>query len=301
MDQLIQQGLVDTEDEAYWMVQGWEAGEGYSRYAAIFDAVRNGADINAAMAELTAHGYTEKDVLSEVKSQIGEWYKGGEISKQQAVNMLTRYFDMDSDEITGIVNRWSSVVVTGIAFEDIKDEYLMGNITAQRAIEMYVRYGGYSQEKAAETVTKWRAERDTGLAYDDIEDAFMDGEISEADARNLYTTYGGYTAEEAREKVAVLAFVKKHPDCDGISYAAVENYTTYCEPSGVPAGTFYDVWQYNSSTHADVDENGESISGSKKVKVLDYINGLDLTSSQKDSLYFAFGWAESRIYEAPWH
>lgn len=301
MDQLIQQGLVDTEDEAYWMVQGLEAGDGYSKYDAIFDAVRNGADINAAMAELTAHGYTEKDVLSEVKSQIGEWYKGGEISKQQAVNMLTRYFDMDSDEITGIVNRWSSVVVTGIAFEDIKDEYLMGNITAQRAIEMYVLYGGYSQEKATETVTKWRAERETGIAYYDIEDAFMDGEISEADARNMYITYGGYTEEEASEKATVLAFVKKHPDCDGISYAAVENYTTYCEPSGVPAGTFYDAWQYNSSTHADVDENGESISGSKKVKVLDYINGLDLTSAQKDSLYFAFGWAESRIYEAPWH
>ena len=300
-DHLLQQGLADAEDEAYWMIQGWESGNGYSKYDAIFDAVRNGADINAAMAELTAHGLTEKEVLSEVKSQIGEWYKGGDISKQQAVNMLTRYFDMDSDEITGLVNRWTSVVVTTIAFEDIKDEYLMRNITAQRAIDMYVLYGGYSRDEATETVTRWRAERETGIAYDDIEDAFMERKISEAEVKEMYITYGGYTEEEASEKATVLAFVRKHPETDGISYAAVENYTTYCEAAGVPAGTFYDAWQYNSSTRADVDENGESISGSKKVKVLAYIDSLDLTYAQKDSLYYAFGLAESRIYEAPWH
>ena len=300
-EQLLQHGLVDTASEAYWMIQGWEAGEGYSRYDAIFDAARNGGDFNAAMGELTSHGYTEKDILSEVKSKIGEWYKAGEITKQQATNMLTKHFDMDSKDITDIVNKWSSVVVTGVAYEDIKDEYLSGNITAQRAIEMYVRYGGYSKDKATEIVTKWRSEKETGVVYDDIDDAFMDGDISQGDAKNMYITYGGYTEEEAAEKVAVMAFVKQHPDCEGISYAAVENYQTHCEASGVPAGTFYDAWKYNSNTHADVDADGESVSGSKKVKVLAYIDGLDLTYVQKDSLYYAFGWAESKIDEAPWH
>ena len=300
-DQLLQQGLVDTENEAYFLIQGWEAGDGYSRYDAIFDAVRNGGDFNAAMRELTSHGYTEKDILSQVKSQIGNWYKDGEITKQQAINMLTKYIDMDSEEITATVNKWSSKVVTGIAFEDIKDEFLQGNITAQRAIDMYVLYGGYTKEKATETVTKWRAEKETGIVYDDIKDAFLSGEISPGDAKNMYITYGGYTKQEAEEKVAVLSFVKKHPECDGISYAAVESFKTHCEARGVPAGTFYDAWKYNSNTHADVDANGESISGSKKVKVLAYINKLNLTSAQKDSLYYAFGWAESKIYEAPWH
>ena len=298
---LLEKGLVDTEDEAYWTIQGWEAGDGYSRYDAIFDAVRNDGDFNTAMRELTSHGYTEKDVLSQVKSQIGEWYTGGEITKQQATDMLTKYFDMDSEEITAVVNKWSCVVVTGIAFGDIKDEFLSGNITAQRAIDMYVRYGGYTQEKATETVTEWRAEKETGVAYDDIKDAFMDGEISEADARNMYITYGGYSEKEATEKAATLVFVKQHPECDGISYTAIESYKTYCETTGMKAETFYDAWKYNSSTHADVDANGESISGSKKAKVLAYIDDLPLSYAQKDSLYYAFGWAESKIYEAPWH
>lgn len=300
-EQLLQHGVVDTEDEAYWTIQGWEAGDGYSKYNAIYDAVRNGSSIDDAMDELTSHGYSEKDVLSQVKSQIGEWYKTGEITKQQAINMLTEYMDMDTDDITATVNKWSSVIVTGIAYEDIKDEYLAGNITEGRAIDMYVRYGGYSEEKAAETVTKWRSEKETGIAYDDLEESFMDGDITSDQLKSMYIEYGGMNDEEAAEKVTVLAFVKEHPETDGISYAAVDNYNTYCKSSGVSAEIFYDAWQYNSSTKADVDENGESISGSKKTKVLDYINALDLTYDQKDALYYAFGWAESRIYEAPWH
>ncbi|MBQ6991045.1 MAG: hypothetical protein IJN58_08305, partial [Clostridia bacterium] len=299
--ELLEKALVDTEDEAYWTIQGWEAGEGYSRYDAIMDAVRNGTGFDDAMDELTSHGYTEREVLSQVKSGIGEMYRDGQITKQQATRMLEKHLDMTDDEITEVVNKWSCQVVTGIPYDDIKQEFLDGNITATRAIDMRVRYGGYTREEATETVTEWRAEKETGIAYDEIDEAFHAGEISQADARDMYVTYGGKTAEEAEEKVAVLAFVKEHPECKGISYAAVEDYTTYCEADGVPAGTFYDAWKYNSNTHADVDANGESISGSKKVKVLAYIDTLALTSAQKDSLYYAFGWAQSRIYEAPWH
>ena len=145
---LLEKGVVDTENEAYWTIQGWEAGDGYSRYDAIYDAVRNGGDFNAAMRELTSHGYTEKDVRSKVKSQIGQWYKDGEITKQQAITMLNKYTDLDSENITKTVNKWSSKVVTGIEYDDIDDEFFAGNITAKRAAEMYARYGGYSQDDA---------------------------------------------------------------------------------------------------------------------------------------------------------
>ena len=288
--QLLQQGLVDTEDEAYWTVQGWEAGEGYSRYDAIYTAVRTGTGFEAAMAELTDHGYTEKNVLSQVKGKIGEWYQTGQITKQQATDLLTRYSKLNSQEITATVNRWSSKVVTGIAYEDIRDEYLAGNLTADRAIEMRVRYGGESKEAATKTVTEWRSEKETGIAYGDVKDAFMAGELSKRDAINMYVTYGGFTKEKAEEKVAVLAFVKQNPDCDGITYDAIDNYNTYCAPVNVPAKTYYDAWKHKNS-----------LEGTVKEPMLAYIHSLSLTYQQKDSLYYAFGWAESRIDEAPWH
>lgn len=105
--QLLEQRLADNENEAYFIIQGWNAGDDYSRYDAIYDAVRNGASIDEAMGELTSHGYSEEDVLGQVKSQIGKWYRDGNISKQQAENMLTKYFDMDSNERTATVAYWN--------------------------------------------------------------------------------------------------------------------------------------------------------------------------------------------------
>ena len=240
MAQLLDMGLVDNENEAYFTVQGWEAGEGYSRYDAVYDAVRNGGNIREAMAELISHGYTEEQVISQIKGKVGEWYRDGEISKSQATVMLQKYTGMDSDEITETVNKWSSKVVTGINYDDIDDEFMAGNITASRAKQMYMLYGGMTKEKAS-------------------------------------------------EKVAVLEFVKKHPLMEDISYSAVESYTKYCEPYGVSAQVFYGAWKQKNNLSGDVKES-----------MMKYINSLNLSARQKDSLYYAFGWAESKIYEAPW-
>ena len=76
----------------------------------------------------------------------------GEISKKQATDMLTKYTDMSDKDITKTVNEWSAVVVTGIAYDDIDDEFMAGKITASRAIEMYMRYGGMAKEDATEKV-----------------------------------------------------------------------------------------------------------------------------------------------------
>jgi hypothetical protein len=153
VDLLLEQGLVDNEDEAYFTVQGWEAGDGYSRYDKLDEALRSGTGFNEAMEELLSHGITEKNIRERVKTQAGKWYRGGEISKQQATDMLTKYTDMDSEEITKTVNMWSAVVVTGIEYDDIGDEFMAGKITASRAIEMYMRYGGMTKEEATEKVT----------------------------------------------------------------------------------------------------------------------------------------------------
>lgn len=153
VQELLEQGLVDNENEAYFTVSGWEAGDGYSRYDAVYDAVRNGGSIDEAMQDLVSHGYTEKDVYSQISGKVGEWYKDGEISKSQAVSMLEKYTELDSDEITKRINKWSCKVVTGIDYDDIGDEYIAGNISEQRAKEMYMRYGGETEEKAAEKVT----------------------------------------------------------------------------------------------------------------------------------------------------
>ena len=238
---LLEKGLADTENEAYFIIQGWEAGEGYSRYDAIYDAVRSGGDLDAAMEELLSHGYTEEELISKIQSKIGEWYKSGEITKQEAIAMLQKHTSMNSDAITKAVNKWSCVVVTGIEYDEIADEFMAGNITASRAIDMYTRYGGMTREKAL-------------------------------------------------EKVDVLQFVKQNPSCEDITATAVADYREYCEGVGLDPTVYYEAWKYKNS-----------LSGAVKEQTLAYIHSLSLNAKQKDSLYFAFGWAKSKLYEAPWH
>ena len=189
---MLEQKLADNEDDAYFIIQGWNAGGDYSRYDAIYDAVRNGADIDEAMAELTSHGYSEEDVLTQVKSRIGKWYRDGEISKQQAVNMLTKYFDMESSEIKG-------------------------------------------------TIAYWEYKRD-------------------------------------------------NPDAD-VTVGVFDKYYSDVAASGISINTYID---YRNKVKDITGEN-------KKARRMEVINSLPISNAQKDALYFAEGWAESKLYEAPWH
>jgi hypothetical protein len=253
---ILEKGLADNEDEAYFIISGWEAGEGYSRYDAVYDAVLNGGDFDAAVGELVAHGYKRDEVIAQVKSEIGHWYADKEseirITKQRAIELLDKYTDLSRDEINKVVNRWSSKVVTGIAYGDIADEFMSGKMTANRAVEMYTRYGSM-------------------------------------------------TREEAKQKVELLTFIKKHPECEDMTYEAMDGYKTYCEPVGVSASVFYKAWKHSSTVKADADKNGKPVSGSKKAKMLQYIDSLRLSSRQKDGLYRAFGWSDDGLSDTPWH
>lgn len=294
MDELLAQGLVEDEDEAYWTVQGWDAGEGYSRYDALHDAVRNGGDVDAAMEELTAHGYTEKDVISHIKSKVGEWYRGGEITDTQAKSMLTKYTDMSSEDVTATVNEWSCEVVTGISIGDIKEEYIAGNITAAQAKSMRVRYGGDTEEEAAEKIAKWSVEQEYGFAYEDRATAYKNGDISADELRTVLMEVGGKTYEDADLQVQVYDWQMEVPECDDITASAIEDYNNYCAPVGISKADYYDAWRAYNDTPADYDDAGDSIPYSKTIKVMPYIDGLPLTAEQKTALALCW-WSQSTV------
>ena len=126
------------------------------------------------MQELTDHGHEEEAVLAQLKSQIQTWYNDEEsevrITKQEAADLLRKYLGMSAEEITSTLNKWTCKVVTGIAYGNIKDEFLSGNIHASRAIDMRMRYGGKSRDDATAEVTAWNAEKKYGLSPEDAKD-----------------------------------------------------------------------------------------------------------------------------------
>ena len=279
VDQLLEQGVAADQDDAYWIMREWESeDDSFSRYDAIYDAVRNGGDFNAAMDELTAHGYSERDVISAVRSQIGTWYRDMEISKSEATTMLTIYGDMDGEEISKTVTRWSAKVVTGIAYDDIKQAYLDGEITESRAVEMRAKYGSYTREEARSTVNEWKFEKETGIPYDELADAYEDGDISAVEYVNARIKYG-----QSKTYIELE-----------------ENYQTYGSPAGLGKENFYSVWLELNHMEATKDANGEVVGPSLQEIRWDYINNLNLSTAQKDAIHCAF-YSQKTLSKTPWH
>lgn len=150
---LVDKGLADNEDDAYWKVDKWATGEG--KYDEALAAVLSGdsAAFDAQANELKEHGIGEKQLQSAVRSQTKKWYVGDDdgkrsITKEQALKILQQYGGKDADEAQKLVQNWTCEVVTGTDYDDIKDLYLDGKLTRSRAVDMLVRYGGMTQEDA---------------------------------------------------------------------------------------------------------------------------------------------------------
>lgn len=150
---LLEKGLADNEDDAYWKVDKWATGEG--KYDEALAAVLSGdkAAFDAQAKELKEHGIGEKQLQSKVRSQTEKWYVGDDdgkrsVTKEQALKILQQYGGKDADEAQKLVQEWTCEVVTGTDYDDIKDLYLDGKLTRSRAVDMLVRYGGMKQEDA---------------------------------------------------------------------------------------------------------------------------------------------------------
>lgn len=70
--------------------------------------------------------------------------------------------------------------------------------------------------------------------------------------------------------------------------------------AGVTPEVYVEFLEETADLQADRAGNGKTIAGSKKQKVLAAIDGLDITKEQKTALYYAAGYAESTLTEAPW-
>ena len=70
-------------------------------------------------------------------------------------------------------------------------------------------------------------------------------------------------------------------------------------------GASFDDWlrfeMLTAGLEGDKDENGKTITDSKRDKVLAAIDSMELTDEQKNVLYYAAGYEESRIVAAPWN
>ena len=215
---LILYGNTDAGD-AYWKVKEWiyakDKGttDGYGKYNDLYDAILNGGDIQAAVAEFTENGYDEDEVMSNVKAQIGRWFWDEEsetrISAEQASEILEKYFGMKQGEIQETILKWSMKKETGISFESLREAYLEQVVSESDALRYLQEYGGMTEYDARERVDDWNFEQQHGYAYDDIKSTYLDDEITRAEAIAVMTEIGGKPREDAEKKVAYWDYEEK--------------------------------------------------------------------------------------------
>ena len=152
-------------DDAYFTVDEWlEAEENkdnaefkYSRYGDVYEAVKAGKSISEPSKELIAQGYTEKDIKSEIKSKIGEWYKNGEMDKAAAEKALAQYTDDDADTIYWQMRRWTYVKENGSdkGYSVYNDFYkaVETGVDLKKAIQEMTSHG-YENSTLAGQITK---------------------------------------------------------------------------------------------------------------------------------------------------
>ncbi len=166
----------------------------------------------------------------------------------------------------------------GFTYSELREQYVDGNISEKEAISYMQKYGGKTKEEAQDQMEDWTKNR------------FFDGDITADKAAKVLTNHCGWDSADAENKVRYWDFKRSHPDLY-VDDAWMEEYDIEIRESGIALETFV---EYRNKVKGITGEG-------KKDRRMAVIDSLPITDEQKDAIYFAEGWAESTLWQAPWH
>lgn len=156
---LLEKEIESNKDDAYFTVTKWEGGEGYTKFGSLYEAVRSNGDVKAAMQEYLDHGYTEKELKSNIKSEIGNWYKDKTIGEGETKEYLKKYTDIEAEDIEPTLKKWQCKRDTGFSYEQLKSAYLDGEISRSQAQQYLQKYGGKTSSEASNQISGWEEDK----------------------------------------------------------------------------------------------------------------------------------------------
>lgn len=170
-----------------------------------------------------------------------------------------------------------SLLELGVGWEQIAETYPFDSVSAARRYTGYVE-SGLSPEDAGGLSAEMEA----------LEPAAGKDSVTDLQRYRAVVDYG----LSRQEQLTVLQ--------DMMEDSEYENLMSACE-EGITPEQFITFREGISGLSADKNLAGKTISGSKKRKVLAYIDGMDLSNTQKTALYYAAGYAASTLSDAPWY
>lgn len=319
MDELVKQGAADDADQAFWIINDWNGdGSSSDKMSEIYDAVRAGdtGTYDALVKELTDHGVFKTKIQNDVKNQIRDWYQGGDttqatISKQDALDLLQKYGGKAEKAADTLVEQWTCEKVTGISYWNIGDEYINGNISEARALELQAKYGygdvtkqmpaeiASNKESAHDKLMQWKLEKETGISaggdsFTGIREAYNAGKISKQEVYDYRIKYAGDTPEQAANTAYRYEWIGGDTRMNSVTGNQAHRYDDYVAASGMSKIDYWNAIDGHgaSSFPADLVEGSKTryVKNSKRDKIWDYVDSLNLTPRQKDALATAYAY-----------
>lgn len=172
-----------------------------------------------------------------------------------------------------------TLMEAGTSWEQIMETYPFASTSDAEKYMVYVEEYGFSPETAAGLVRTLRDLRP------------KDGEQSVSSLQR-YRAVVDYGLSQ-QEQLAVLQGMMTDSEYESMMEVGKR---------GITPEQYITFREETSSLSADKTLAGTSIPGSLKRKVLDYIDAIpNLNNAQKNALYFAAGYAESTLDDAPWY
>lgn len=190
------------------------------------------------------------------------------------------YAKNGGDAVAAVVSRYWNSIGSDVSklYGEIRDVETsdLSNREKKEQVQELQRQINAIQREALATVDQYTAAVESSLFGDDddaADFAYRETNREVFGAKSALETYNKDVYAKAQEAAK-----------NGVSYEA-----------------YYDYYFATKDIEGDKDASGKTIPGSKREKVLAEINAMDLTVEQKNALYYASGYAESTLYEAPWY
>ena len=221
----------------------------------------------------------ERDMFS--KAFTADSISSNELSSKfyEKSDELT-YAKYGGDAVAAVVSRYWNSISSDVSklYGEIRnvENSDLSNREKKAQVQELQRQINAIQREALATVDQYTAEVESSLFGDDddaADFAYRETNREVFGAKSALETYNKDVYAKAQEAAK-----------SGVSYEA-----------------YYDYYFATKDIEGDKDASGKTIPGSKREKVLAEINAMDLTVEQKNALYYASGYAESTLYEAPWY
>ncbi len=279
---------------------------------------------DALRKEFLRQGKEEKEINNKIAGYIKSDVEDGEIDIAEAKKALLDFTTFNDKEV-------KEKVAT-----HINDAFVNGKIDLTEAQNLYASNTDYSEatikSKLISDVGKRYNNEDNGMSYEDakkmyaelgmtdiriankagnlVVQDYKDGRIaSKTDAVRLYMQQSDINdADEAEKQFDYIDLTIDRPEWD-LTFSDYSAYVDGVQQTGLSMETFYEYTATVKGMSGDtVSEkqlyfanNNYKKFGTVQVQKLPVIAKMDITTTQKDAIYLAYGWSAKKLEYTPWH